>query len=314
MKCSWLIGMVLFLFNSYNNLVIGEQIERWSDHPEWLWFDDFESGTQLSANYQDVDTTGFSIVTTDAVSGAHALQQHYTKGMVDAGWIIRVNNQGYPSHLFMRFYHKFENGFSGFPPKMARMRCRSRTDWKSAFAVNCWIDDYKVVADVYSTNSTQGSVEDWLPIAISNFSFKNSINIGKWICFEMEVLLNSPGKQDGLYRIWADNSLIVERTNVDLRGAEEYLINEVMLDCYWNGGSPKEQNRYFDNFVISTQRIFPMGANPAKQVSLKYKNTKSTQVTSKLDIDKSFGLVVINKDKNGDDKKFLITGASVNNR
>ena len=28
-----------------------------------------------------------------------------------------------------------------------------------------------------------------------------------------------------------------------------------MLDCYWNGGSPKAQSRYYDNLVISTQKI-----------------------------------------------------------
>ncbi len=28
-----------------------------------------------------------------------------------------------------------------------------------------------------------------------------------------------------------------------------------MLDGYWNGGSPRAQNRYFDNFVVSTSRI-----------------------------------------------------------
>jgi hypothetical protein len=49
--------------------------------------------------------------------------------------------------------------------------------------------------------------------------------------------------------------LIVERTGVDLRGKMKNKINEVMLDCYWNGGSPKAQNRYYDNFVISTKKI-----------------------------------------------------------
>jgi hypothetical protein len=44
---------------------------------------------------------------------------------------------------------------------------------------------------------------------------------------------------------------------VDLRGTTTQKINEVMLDCYWNGGSPKPQNRYYDNFVISTKKIGP---------------------------------------------------------
>jgi hypothetical protein len=230
--------------------------ERWADHPEWLWFDDFESGKALTADYQDVNTSGFSVVTTDKFSGSHSLCQKYTTGQVDAGWIIRVNNSGFPSHLFVRWYHKFDKDFSGFPPKMERMRYRPRTgDWKSVFAVHCWIQNTKVVADVSAHNSTQANSTGFLPVAISKFSFSDTANLGRWVCFESEVLLNTPGKKDGLYRMWADDSLIIERKDVDLRGTFNQLANEVMLDCYWNGGSPKPQNRYFDNFVISTQRI-----------------------------------------------------------
>lgn len=77
----------------------------------------------------------------------------------------------------------------------------------------------------------------------------------------MEVLLNTPGETDGLYRMWADSALIIERTDVDLRGSTGELINECMLDCYWNGGSPKEQKRYYDNFILSTRQIGPVREN-----------------------------------------------------
>lgn len=246
--------------------------EKWSDHPEWLWFDDFENGSNLKTNYQDVDTSGFSVVSSDAFSGTHCLRQHYKTGQVGAGWIIRINDDGYPEHLFMRWYHKFESGFDGFPPKMARMRYRSHSDnWPAPLEIHCWIDNGFVVADAKSEYSSQTNATGWLPIAISNFTFNNSANIGRWVCFEMEVSLNTPGAKDGHYRIWADDTLLVERTNVDLRGTENVKINEVMLDCYWNGGSPKDQNRYYDNFVISTKRIGKAGANVATEVF----NTKS---------------------------------------
>jgi len=299
-------AFVLILFNACSSVTAGTLTERWADHPEWLWFDDFESGAALKTNYQDVDTTGFSVVTTDAVSGTQALRQHYTNGMVDAGWIIRVNDSGFPPHLFMRFYHKFESGFSGFPPKMARMRYRQRSgDWTSTFAVHCWIDNNLVVADVKAQSG-------WLPIAKSNFSFANTSNIDRWVCFEMEVLLNTPGKQDGLYRMWADDSLIVERLNVDLRGSESYLINEVMLDCYWNGGSPKEQNRYFDNFVISTQKIGPVGGGSVRTNPVgKMQNTKLKK-TSLLKIDKSLSLYIA-QNKGGVETKYLLSGEIIRN-
>ncbi len=247
------------------------ECDQWQErHPDWIWCDDFESDGDLKDRYQDYSTNGMSVSSDDVFEGEHALKQHYERGQEGAGWITRVGS--HPDHVFMRWYHKFEQGFEGAPPKMARIRYRPRYgDWRAVFAVHCWIEDDIVLADVRAKNSSQCNSAFYLPKAKSEFSFDDPANIGRWICFEMEVKLNSPGSTDGLYRIWADNELIVERLNVDLRGSTDDKINELMLDCYWNGGSPKEQNRYYDNFVIATSRIGPMAEDA---VSVKKKSFK----------------------------------------
>ncbi|MFZ6030426.1 MAG: polysaccharide lyase [Chloroflexota bacterium] len=232
---------------------------------ENIWSDGFEDGQPLDDKYEDVGSTGLSVTADDAFSGGHALQQHYEPGQVDAGWVCKVNNAGFPDHLFVRWYHKFEDSFTSFPPKMARVRYRNRTTWTTSFAVHFWIESNgEAVADVYARNSSQANSTGWLPIARSGFFFDDPANAGRWIRFEMEVKLNTPGQADGLYRFWADDTLIVERTGVDLRGSTQEKINEVMLDTYWNGGSPIAQNRYYDDFAIATGRI---GAGQPAQVS-----------------------------------------------
>jgi hypothetical protein len=35
----------------------------------------------------------------------------------------------------------------------------------------------------------------------------------------------------------------------------EFGINTIFLENYWNEGAARPQERYFDNFVVSTQRI-----------------------------------------------------------
>ena len=256
--CSQVLGMVIIIITSCFSRINAGECDNWqAAHPDWLWCDGFESGDTLTLNYQDVSLNGMSVVTGEAFEGTHSLRQSYTQGQVDAGWIIRVSNSGFPDHVFMRWYHKFEAGFQGFPPKMARIRYRLRSgDWSSPYAVHCWLETDGVLAlDVQATNSTQANNVGWLPIARTSFSFANTKNIGRWICFEMEMKLNTPGATDGLYRLWADDSLIAERTGVDLRGSLTNKINEMMLDCYWNGGSPRAQSRYYDNLVISTAKI-----------------------------------------------------------
>jgi hypothetical protein len=168
----------------------------------------------------------------------------------------------------MRFYHKFEGNYESFPPKMARIRYRQRSgSWDRPCAVHFWINNSKVVADVKADNSSQANSTGYLSRAVSDFSFKASENVNRWICFEMEVRLNTPGKKDGLYRIWADDNLIIERTNVDLRGNRTYKINEVMIDCYWNEGAPSPHKRFYDNFIISTEKIGPV----KMETDIKYK-------------------------------------------
>lgn len=257
-KIAVLFAIIMITFGI--SRINADECDNWkANHPEWRWCDGFESGDSLTVNYQDVSANGMTVVAGEAFEGTHSLRQTYTTGQVDAGWIIRVSDSGFPDHVFMRWYHKFETGFSGFPPKMARIRYRLRSgDWSSPYAVHCWLETDGVLAlDVEATNSTQANSVGWLPIARTAFTFADPRNIGRWICFEMEVKLNTPGAADGLYRLWADDSLIAERTAVDLRGSLTNKINEMMLDCYWNGGSPKAQSRYYDNLVISTQKIGP---------------------------------------------------------
>lgn len=67
----------------------------------------------------------------------------------------------------MRWYHKFETGFTGLPPKMARIRNRNHSgDWHTNFCVHFWIEDDMVVADIQSDYSTQANSTGWLPKTI----------------------------------------------------------------------------------------------------------------------------------------------------
>ncbi len=242
------------------------ECDKWqSAHPTWLWCDDFEDQQDMTVNYNDVSSNGMAITSEDPYSGDYSLRQHYTLGQVDAGWISRFyadalgNDYGpIQDEIYVRWYHKFETGFIGAPPKMARVRSLG-PGWNKRFSVLYWLasesSTLEIVADVSAPLSTQANSSGWLAITRSDFYFSDPANIGRWICHEMQIKTNTPGDTDGAYRFWADDRLIIEQTSVDLRGSSTFNFNEVMLDAYWNGGSPRAQNRYYDNFVIATARI-----------------------------------------------------------
>ncbi len=67
-----------------------------------------------------------------------------------------------------------------------------------------------------------------------------------------------------MFALWVDGRLEASRTDLDWHGVwNDYAINAVFLENYWNQGSGKRQARWFDDFVISTQPIGPLiAANP----------------------------------------------------
>ena len=243
-----------------------DECQDWQNaHPAWLWCDGFEGDQSLQDKYDDVSDRGLGHSERDAFGGARSLEQRYEPGQVDAGWIgwqvgdaPASRDEPSQGEYFVRWYHKFEGGFEGIPPKMARVR-RLEPDWTKRYSVLHWIapqsDTWPIVLDVYAPDSTQANSAGWLAVARSDFSYRDPVNIGRWICHEMQIKNNTPGQADGVLRVWADGELLVERTDVDLRGHTDGDLNEVMLDAYWNEGSPRAQSRFYDNFVISTARI-----------------------------------------------------------
>ncbi|MHC4739582.1 MAG: LamG domain-containing protein [Planctomycetota bacterium] len=237
------------------------ECENWQVlHPEWIFCDDFETEQNLNVNYHDYSTNGMFVSTNGAFRGTYSLEQYYTAGQVNAGWVGRFigdnPNLSQPGpkydEIYYRWYHKFAEGFVGLPPKMARSRIQLPGDWTGYAGMYQWIDNGLLCAEVH----TYYPVDRWMPIAYSTLDYSEPANIGRWICIEVRLKLNSPSQSNGEIQYWADGEEVLHRTGVDICGDfDDYGINLVQLDCYWNGGSPVAQSRFYDNFVISTGPI-----------------------------------------------------------
>lgn len=256
MKISWLCSKSLLLVIILSDISIASECDNWQiQHSEWLWCDDFEDSSPLTNRYEDVSTNGMNRSLDDSNQGQASLKQSYSTNQTNAGWVIKVNDGGFPDHMFYRVYHKFSAGYTVFPPKLSRIGHRQRgTTWKEIFRVHTWLkNNGEVTLDVLAENSTQANSGGYLPLRNSGYTLANHAD--EWVAIEVEVQLNTPGMSDGLYRLWIDDNLLVEALNIDLRGNTNDKINEVMLDTYWNAGATSPLDRYYDNFVISTSKI-----------------------------------------------------------
>lgn len=62
------------------------------------------------------------------------------------------------------------------------------------------------------------------------------LEAGRWMQFEQEVVLNAPGKSDGLLRVWQDGRLVFQKTNVVFRSGAAEHITGVLAEFV--GGAP----------------------------------------------------------------------------
>lgn len=58
---------------------------------------------------------------------------------------------------------------------------------------------------------------------------------GRWISLEQEVVLNEPGKDNGILRLWMDGSLKIENTEMNWRNAKEIGLSGTLVDVSYGG-------------------------------------------------------------------------------
>ncbi len=249
--------------------------------PGVFFYEDLETITDLKGRFNDLglDDGRFRITTVDPVGGEKSIQQTYVPlaeipqgaDPGSAGWVWRffgdnphgrVENRGKYPVAVARWYHKFEEGFTPrdgthFPPKMARMRCFGEGEWRGAYTVLFWIGGEDGHISIERHTRAPGAHREWSPNYQCQWKFSDPVNVGRWIHFELRVELGDGPRSDSI-QAWADGTLICDMVGDDLAaGYKNFTLNAMSWDCYWNGGSPVEQSRFYDDLALSTEPIGP---------------------------------------------------------
>ena len=83
----------------------------------------------------------------------------------------------------------------------------------------------------------------------------------RWYAIEQYVKLNTPGRNDGVFRAWVDGRSVLERTKVRYRNTPDLKIESIWLNVYYGGTAvpPKDMAMYIDNVVVARRYIGPIG-------------------------------------------------------
>lgn len=261
------------------------EVQPQKSDPAVLFYDDFEQTADPRLRYFEYNAEQGSFVRSvgDGYGGqGAAMKCQFEKGQVEAGSLKvlfgknpfgrGIRNQETFREIYWRVYVRHETGWEGNPAKLARATCLATPDWSQGFIAHVWggkgdalcidpatgIVDSRRVTDRYNDFAHL----KWLGSRQTQTPLFSAAESGRWVCIESHIRLNTPGKQDGLFELRIDGKLEAARTDLDWHGAwNDYAINAVFLENYWNSGSVKRQARWFDEFVISTRPIGPIIAS-----------------------------------------------------
>lgn len=263
-----------------------------ADAPEGTIFcDDFEQPTPLEERYFEYDPNkgGFIREEGVGVNGSAGMRARFAKGQVSAGAIKKSigrssdpylqKNSSQPEETFKEIYWRIdvrfeEDWIGGGADKLTRATTLL-DGWKQGMIAHIWsgpnpnsynhmfIDPASGIDTLGNVLSTKYNDFDnlrWLGGKKGATNLFSEENAGKWHCVVAHVKLNTPGESDGLFEFWINGKLQARKENMNWHGdynkdPENFGINAVFFENYWNAGSPQEQERYFDNIIISTEPI-----------------------------------------------------------
>jgi hypothetical protein len=256
-----------------------------------IWCDDFEDNIPLTSKYFEYNSNNGDFILVDGVgtNGSRGMRVLWQKSEVSAGGVMKSfgrtpnsyigKNAAFPDSTFKEIYWrmdvKHQIGWKGGgPAKLTRALTLANQNWATGLMAHLWSGGGKsneyLLMDPASGISPEGVLVStkyndfdnlrWLGNKKGNIPIFSEENSGNWYCVESHVKLNTPGKSDGVFEFWINGEFQAGSYNLNWHGnwnenQSNYGINAVFFENYWNDGSPAEQERYFDNLIISTERI-----------------------------------------------------------
>jgi hypothetical protein len=199
---------------------------------------------------------GMSVSTSDKFDGSKSLEFRYPSGSWSsnqdegAGTGYMAVDFGGRPEIFLRHYVKWGSNWVWSPVATKHIAMLTSAGARAPWA---WhgTSGSALLHHIYEPTQTMYD---------QNVGSAVAVRAGQWYCLELHLKMNSPGS--AVIESWVDNNLKWSDTRATF-GSQGTTWNSIMLSGYWNApGSHPAMSRWFDNIVVSTQRIGCMGTPP----------------------------------------------------
>jgi hypothetical protein len=252
----------------------------------WIWCDDFEAD-RLSSYFEYQSASGnFARAAGVGLNGSYGMRARWsTAGQVDAGALhlafgktpdpttfrsVDAGTQVYRD-IYWRMYVRTQTGWTGGSAvKLSRAIVFASSNWAEAAIAHVWGDDASaspsldldpvrgtdVSGNLLTTQYNDFNNFTWLGLVHGTRPLFANNQAGNWFCVEAHAKLNDAGQSNGVFETWINDTLDARATGLNFLGSySAFGINAVFFENYWNAGAAQPEERYFDNLVVSTQRI-----------------------------------------------------------
>jgi hypothetical protein len=253
--------------------------------PAWIWCDDFEE--DLLTSYFEYDDADGNFVRIGGVgrNESFGMRARFDAAQVSAGFLhlamgetpqsyMRPVDDGtavYREVYWRMFVRNEPSWFGGGGNKLSRaFSFGSPSSFAQAMVGHVWAgnppNEAFLVIDPASGTDEAGNLLTtkyndfehfrWLGARTGVTPIFDNGHVGNWHCVEARIALNDADQSNGVFELWVNGALEASRYDLNWVGAgTAYGINAIYFENYWNAGSPATQERYFDNVVVSTDRI-----------------------------------------------------------
>jgi len=256
-----------------------------SPQPGWIWCDDFEQDRTSSYFEYDNASGNFVRAAGVGVNGSYGMRARWsTAGQVGAGALHLAFGKT-PAAVFTpvdagtaiyrdvywRMYVRTQPGWTGGSAvKLSRAIVFASSNWAEAAIAHVWGDASSaspyIDLDPVRGTDVNGNLLTTTYNDFPNFSWLGLVHgttplfadnqAGTWFCVEAHMKLNDAGQSNGVFETWINGTQDARATGLNFLGSySAYGINAVFFENYWNAGAVQPEERYFDNLVVSTQRI-----------------------------------------------------------
>lgn len=250
----------------------------------WVFCDDFES--DRLKQYFEYDNGNKSFVRSARVGmdGSWGMKTTFQKGQVGAGslklafgktphnYIKPVpGTRGNYREIYWRLYLMNEKGWQGGGgDKLVRAQSLANESWAQAMMAPIWSGsgadrDYLITDPASGVSGLKSLLvtkyndipnQRWLGSVRTKSPIFSSDSVGKWYCIEGYAKLNDPDSTNGEFKVWINDRLEASQSGLNwLSNYDDYGINAIFVENYWNDGSPAKQSRFIDRFIVSTKKI-----------------------------------------------------------